>query len=119
MNRKRPPQEVVSKLCNRSSCNVQVGAVLVDRHGRIFAGQWNHAGPDGLGRHAEEEAIRHANPRRLPGAHLVVIAKRRKNNRWVSSSRPCEARCLLLARKHGIASIEYITKSGEWKIELL
>ncbi len=93
-----------------------MAAVLSDNHG-IFAWGWNHGIVDGEitgeGKHAEAHAISRANRRRLRGATLTVAGRYSKNNNHLLS-RPCP-KCLALAMKYGIKTIEYLTKDGSWE----
>ena len=108
-------------LLSRSPCGVMVAAVLSDNNG-IFAWGWNHyhtlKSNGAPGMHAEEHAISRANRRRLSGSRLTVAGVRRYSNKQVYS-RPCEKKCLLLAKKHGITMIEFTTKDGGWEEQRL
>lgn len=119
MNTRRHARELVEDLCERSDLAVQVGAVLMDRNGRLVSWGWNHlvANPRGNSKscHAEEHAFSRANPERLRGARLIVAGRRRKSGNWITA-RPCESLCMGLARKHGVKTIEYVTPGGTWSI---
>jgi deoxycytidylate deaminase len=88
MRKPEDPRELAIAIASRSTCAVQVGAVLADKHG-IFAWGHNHMGSNGLGMHAEAHAFSRANPRRLKNATLYVAALRRKSKSTVTA-RPCE-----------------------------
>lgn len=81
------PRQLAVDLLPRSTCSVQVAAVLADKKG-IFAWGWNSSGPDGLGEHAEMAALRRANRRRLDGATIYVASQRKRNGKTVKSL-PC------------------------------
>lgn len=87
MNTNRDPKELAIDLLPRSTCSVQVSAIIADRWG-IFSWGTNHVGFDGYGRHAEIEAIRRANKRRLRGATIYVASQRNRNRKAVFS-KPC------------------------------
>ena len=107
MQTKIDPWKLSLALMKRSACRVQVGAVVTDREGRVFAWGWNHAGADGLGLCAERHALGRANPKRLAGAaiHIRGFNGRTKHN-------PSRARC---ARKHcrGLGSRSSTTGTHE------
>jgi deoxycytidylate deaminase len=109
MNTKISPAELATTLLRRSSCAVQVAAVLQDRFG-VFAWGWNSSGPTGYGQHAEAHAISRANPHRLMGATLWVAARRRRNGRTVTA-RPCEE-CQRII--HEVGRIIYRDGNGIW-----
>lgn len=113
MNTRCAPRQLAADLCSRSACRVQVAAVLSDRHG-IFSWGWNHAG-SGYGVHAEEHALSRANSRRLRGATLTIFGRYRINRHCVCS-RPCEQRCMPLAKRVGIETIEYVIQNGAWVV---
>lgn len=81
------PRELAVDLLARSTCSVQVAAVLADRHG-IFAWGWNSVG-SGFGEHAEAAAIRRANKKRLGKGTTIYIASRRTRNKKMVPSKPC------------------------------
>src|SRR5689334_8953855 len=89
--------QLASEILARSSCAVQVGAAIADKHG-IFSWGWNSSGPDGYGQCAEQHAIARANRRRLTGATIYVAGVRRRNGRFVTS-KPCGT-CQRLIDKH-------------------
>lgn len=112
MNLNNDPKEVVEQLLKRSTCSVQVAALLVDREG-IFSWSWNHQGFDGLGEHAEAGAIRRGNWKRYKGATLYVAARRGRNGR-VLNSKPCED-CALLIKVAKVGRVVYRDREG-WVI---
>lgn len=110
MNLDMTPQLLAEMVMLRSTCNVQVGAVIADSHG-VFSWFWNHVG-NGMGAHAEAEAIRRANRKRLKGAEIYVASQ------WIHSgnispSLPCPA-CMKKINAVGIYGIHYRIKSGRW-----
>jgi len=116
VNTKVLPRELALELCKRSTCRWKMAAVLSDVHG-IFAWGWNHMLKDapevGAGMHAEHHAIMRANRKRLRGAMLTVAGRYSKSHNNLLS-RPCP-KCLALAMKYGIKTIEYLTKDGSWE----
>lgn len=115
MNTQRDAIKLAKDISGRSICKVKVGAVLSDNHG-IFAWGWNSPGPTCEGLHAEKYAISRANRKRLCGARLTVFASR---NGKMILARPCEKICLPLLKKHGLKIMEYTTKEGDWKTEVV
>ena len=111
MQKPRDPRELAIDLLARSTCTVQVAAVLADSSG-IFSWGHNHVGFDGMGQHAEAEAIRRANRKRLRGATIYVAAVRKRNQKIVSAC-PCED-CYLRIAAAGVKKIYYRGASGEW-----
>lgn len=104
------PRELVLDLIPRSICEVQVAAVIADRHG-IFAWGWNSAGA-GLGLHAETHAIQRANKRRLSGATIYVASVRSRNNKTVFS-KPC-VECQRLLDKWDSLQVVFRDAEGNW-----
>lgn len=103
------PTDLVIGLLSRSTCAVQVAALLVDNHG-VFAWGWNNMGPKGLGWHAEAHCLSRANRSRLPGSTLYVAAMRSRNGKIVTA-RPClECQPKLTA----IGSVIYRDADGTW-----
>jgi deoxycytidylate deaminase len=102
--------DLAAAVATRSTCHVQVGAVIADRQGRIVAWGWNHAGSDGLGMCAERAAIRRANRRRLPGSTLVIVARRRGRE---ICSLPCKHACARAIQRAGIARVSAVGISGD------
>lgn len=103
------PRDVVVALLNRSICQVQVAAVLVDTYG-IYAWAWNDMGPTGLGMHAEARCISRANRKRFPESTLYVAARRRRNHKIITS-RPCLSCQPLLG---SIGKVVYRDAEGMW-----
>ena len=129
MNTNQLPRELALLLCKRprNGLCVHVSAVVSDRWG-VFAWQINYKSsptsvrlPSGKEKwtiHAEEGALLRGNPKRMKGATLTVAGLRVKNGHWVFA-RPCGEVCMALVKKRGIKKIEYTTKDGNWKEELL
>ncbi|MEK7212749.1 MAG: hypothetical protein WAP51_01285 [Candidatus Sungiibacteriota bacterium] len=120
MNTRRTPRELARDLSARAAGKYQMAAVLSDRRG-IFAWGWNHSvriiGANAVETvHAEEHAIKRANPRRLSGSTLTVYGE--KNTGKLLFARPCKERCEVMAKKHGVAKIEYHASDG-WRAEKL
>lgn len=110
------PQQLAMDIARRSVCRVQVGCVLVDRAGRVFAWGWNHAGPTGLGVHAEQHALVRANRRRVVGATAYVAGWRGTKP---VMSRPCEDWCWWGLKALGVAKVVYTLADGTWRGEKL
>lgn len=87
MRKPNDPRELVLALLHRSTCSIQVAAVIADKWG-IFAWAVNHSGFNGLGACAEREAIRRANKKRLEGATIYVASRRQRNMKAIMS-KPC------------------------------
>ena len=104
------PVDILIGLLNRSSCAVQVAAILVDNYG-IHQWGWNNMGFDGMGQCAERHCLSRANPKRLSESTLYVAAKRRRNGRVVTA-RPC-LKCAQIVCKVG--RTVYRDSNGEWK----
>lgn len=119
MNTRKTPRELARDLSARAAGKYHMASVLSDSHG-IFAWGWNYPvriGEKGIDSvHAEEHAIKRANPRRLPGSILTVYGE--KDTGKLLLSRPCKERCEALAKKHGVAKIEYSSPDG-WRVEKL
>lgn len=116
MRKSEDPREVALDILLRSVCRIPVAAVLHDRNG-IFSLGWNHAvvkNNQSTGMHAEEHAIRRANPSRLFGATLTVAGRYRKSGSWIYA-RPCEKSCLRLAKRCGIQRIQYTARGRRWE----
>jgi deoxycytidylate deaminase len=115
MNTRRDLVDLARLVAHRSTCRVQVGAVLSDCRG-VFAWGWNNAGPDGLGECAERMALRRANRARLAGARLTIVALRRSRE---ITSQPCRCchRAILAA---GVPHVSYQDVGGTrvtWSVE--
>jgi deoxycytidylate deaminase len=104
------PRDLVLKLLSRSTCAVQVASVIADDHG-VFSWGHNHVGFDGFGMHAECDALRRANKKRLQGS-TIYIASVRKRSGNVLMSKPC-VECQDLLRAWGIEAV-WRDKTGEW-----
>jgi tRNA(Arg) A34 adenosine deaminase TadA len=117
MNKSKVPKELVLDILKRAGTNVQVGAVITDKHG-IFSWGWNHTenwtapAGGGTGVHAEVHAISRANPKRLKGATIYIAGIRTRNNKVVES-KPCPA-CMHWIRFVGISRVIYLDKDS-WK----
>ena len=72
---------------------------------------------NGNGEHAEEAAFRRANKKRLRGATLTIAGIRRRKGKFEKCVyvKPCDDKCLSLAKKHGIRTVEYTTKTTHWE----
>ena len=111
MIKPKDPRELAIAMMSRSTCSVQVGAVLADGWG-IFSWGHNHAGPDGLGEHAEHNCLKRAHYKRSRGATLYVAAQRKRNGK-VITARPCVA-CTAMIDKRGIVT-RFRDADGMWK----
>ncbi|MEK7567011.1 MAG: hypothetical protein AAB527_02675 [Patescibacteria group bacterium] len=111
MRKDRSRRELACYFAGRSPCNVQVGAVLTDKQGRLIHGGWNNPG-NGFGMCAEEHAIKRANPKRLYGSTLTITSFRKKNGNPVFCQ-PCE-NCFTFAKKRGVEIVEHNDKNGNW-----
>lgn len=96
MNKHRHPMELAEDLAGRSICQVRVGAVIVDKTGRVVSWGWNHSGPGGVGMCAERHAISRANRKRLDGSTIYIYGVRYRNGRHpryapkAIEPRPCQ-----------------------------
>jgi deoxycytidylate deaminase len=104
------PRQLAIDLLPRSTCSVQVAAVISDRHG-IFAWGWNSVG-NGFGEHAEAAAIRRANKKRLKGADIYVASMRNRNKKTICSC-PCPE-CYSLIDNLGIDMVYFRDADGKW-----
>ena len=111
MNTKQCRKELAMHLCKRSVCKVQMAAVLSDKEGRVLSWGWNNAG-NGKGTHAEEMALKRANPKRIKGS-VITVAGFRKDSHVLSM--PCLEKCWARIVAAEVTSVEYHTKEGEWK----
>lgn len=102
------PLELAEIISRRSTCKVQVGAVLFDGHG-IFAWGWNSAGPHGLGLCAERHALSRANRKRLKGAGVAVFGRRKKA---ILLSFPCP-KCWAALKAAGVKTVWLLPLAGE------
>lgn len=111
MNKPSDPRELAIDLLPRSTCTVQVAAVIADDHG-IFAWGWNSAG-NGFGEHAEAAAIRRASKRRLKGATIYIASRRRRNEKTVCS-KPCPD-CWGRVESTGARKVAWRESNGIWQ----
>lgn len=103
--------DITESILTRSICSVQVGACIADKNG-VFAVGWNHVGFDGFGAHAETEAVRRANRRRIgPDSTIWVAARRRKSGNTITA-KPCPE-CQRAIWKVG--RVIYRDERGEWQ----
>jgi len=116
MIKRDDPRKLAEDLLDRSTCSVQVAAVLADRYG-IYSWGFNHVGFDGFGAHAEIEAIRRANKNRLDGSFLYVAGRRRKSGNSVLS-KPCEL-CYPVIRAWGIRTVWFRDSDEQWMKQVL
>ena len=100
------PRDLAVDLLARSTCKVQMAAVLSDKNGRIFSWGWNSGYI-----HAEQMAIRRANPRRLAGSTLTIVGRRAKSGRPVYAM-PCAEKCHPLIAAKEIALVDFRSNSG-------
>lgn len=110
MIKPKDPRELAETLLNRSTCSVQVAAVIEDSHG-IHSWGWNHSGK-GFGQHAEAHAFERANGKRLWLSTIYVAAIRKRNGNPVIA-KPC-VNCQKLLDKYMI-TVKYRDKDGMWK----
>lgn len=111
MRKPKDPKELAVAILLRSTCIVQVGAVLADRWG-IHSWGHNHAGPTGMGQCAEQHCLLRANRRRLQGSILFVAARRLRTGRIVQA-RPCKACWRAIAGR--VAGVHWRDGSGVWQ----
>lgn len=107
----RNPKEVCEEILLRSSCSVQVGAVVVDAEG-IFGWGWNHMGYNGMGEHAEVSCLRRSNYRRQQGSTMFVASVRARHGRAITS-KPCE-KCQGWIEARGIKYVWWKGADGLW-----
>lgn len=100
------PRDLAIDLLSRSTCKVQMAAVLSDKYGRIFSWGWNSGYV-----HAEEMAIKRANPKRLSGAKITVVGRRGKNGNSVYAC-PCAEKCYPLIASKNIRYVDFRANSG-------
>lgn len=101
MNKNLDLLELTTIIAKRSTCNVQVGAVIYDVHLRILSWGWNHAGSNGRGEHAESFALSRGNRSRFEGATIITVAIRR-------GKRICSLPCIGCAKKITRAKLAYV-----------
>lgn len=108
----KTPFELVVELLDRSTCHVQVAAVLYYiSQNKVWCWGWNHMGPDGFGEHAEIHCLKRANPSKVFKSAILIAARRRKSGNIVTA-RPCIA-CLSAVRECG--AVLWRDKDGLWK----
>ena len=110
MHKPSNPIEVAIAMCNRSVCNVRVGAVIWDANGIISWG-WNSAGPSGMGQCAEIHAISRANRLRLSNSNIAIAGRRKAST--VVTSFPCSG-CFARLTKYKLNTVWIEQKTGEW-----
>lgn len=108
------PNELAVDLLSRSTCLVQVAAVIADSRG-IFSWGWNSSDPDGMGLHAEAHAIVRGNRKRFRDATMYVVGRRLKSGNTVLS-KPC-AECAELIESAGITRVWYREPDGIWRLD--
>lgn len=106
------PRELAVALLDRSTCKVQVAAVLADKHG-IFAWGWNSSGK-GSGMHGEAHAISRASRRRMKGATIYVAGRRMAKGNMVCAM-PCLA-CAKAVKAAKISEVWYTLGNGAWGV---
>ena len=111
MNTNRTPEEICLDVMRRSTCSVQVGAVLVDAMG-ILGWGWNHAGFTGMGEHAEVNALKRTNYHRQIGSTIYVASQRNRNQKAITS-KPCE-RCQGWLEARGVSTVWWRGGDNLW-----
>lgn len=96
-------------MMERSTCAVQVGAVLTVK-GKITATGWNSMGPTGMGQHAEAHCISRSYRKNLYRSTLWIAAQRKRNAKTVTA-KPCEV-CQGLLKDVG--AVMYRDAKGDW-----
>ena len=110
MRKPSDPRELAVDLLSRSSCTVQVAAVLTDATGNIMSWGWNHSGPNGLGQHAEHHAMLRVNRNRLWHGSVYVAGRRRRGP--LVNAKPCK-HCQTMINNYDIG-VFYRNKHGDW-----
>lgn len=107
------PIQLAFDLLHRSTCSVQVSAVIFARD-KILSYGWNNMGHDGLGQHAELHALSRVrfNKKLLTNSEIVVLGKRRRNNSIVMSL-PC-ANCLRYLQAINIQCVTIQDKANQF-----
>ena len=98
---------------SRSSCWVQAGAVLQHRDGNMMVGGWNHAGPDGMGQHAEAHVLSRL-PKFQRGLVVSITVAKFNGKKWLTSP-PC-SNCRQRIKAAGIPLVRYFD-GDEWITE--
>lgn len=111
MVKPKDPRELAETLLNRSTCSVQVAAVIEDKHGLICGWGWNSSGA-GYGLHAEAHAFLRTNKERLWLSTIYVAAIRKRNGKVVLA-KPCSS-CMCLINKYMLKVI-YRDTQGLWQ----
>lgn len=109
------PRDLTVNLLARSTCDVQVGAVIADHKGHIISWGWNNMHSTGYGICAERHAIKRANRERLRYGTVYVSGKWRDRNKLVNS-KPCSL-CSAMIKKYNMIVV-YRNKEGEWKTQM-
>ncbi len=110
----RDPREIAATILERSICAVKVGCCIADRFG-VHAWGANHAGPTGMGEHAEVHAMKRCNRNRMGESTLYVAAvRKRRHGNKIITAKPCES-CQRVIK--GIGKVVYRDGEGKW-IEL-
>ena len=112
MKKSSTPQQLAIDISRRSTCNVQVGAVIQDRSGRIVSWGWNNPGRDGKGQCAEAMAVERANPKRLKGSTIYIAGFRRRNKQIVYA-KPCLS-CLFFIGNYEL-NWKFLDKTNKWE----
>lgn len=112
---KSSPHQLALDLIDRSICAVGVAAVIFDNHGIVGWG-WNSMGSDGYGEHAEVAAIRRCNRNRLDGSSIVVVGRRKRNQKFVVAF-PC-INCQARLIKVNITNITLMNTNGWFKVRI-
>ena len=117
MNTKVDPRELAFLVAARANdlyLPYQMGAVIVDRSGRVVSWGWNHRGDNAkaFSIHAERHAIMRANPARLKNSTLYVAGIRRGTER-VLCAMPCKS-CWDFVKSKGIVLILWSDPTNAW-----
>lgn len=105
------PKQLAIDLMARSTCSVQVAAVICSPDGHIHSWGWNHVGR-GFGCHAEDHAISRANMNHIWYGEIYVASQRKRNKKAVNS-KPCEE-CRKIISKRQL-DIFYRGADGAWR----
>lgn len=111
MKKGSDPKELAIDLLDRSTCQVQVAAVIFDNYS-IHSWGHNHMGFDGMGEHAECAAIRRSNRNRLADSSIAVAGRRKRNAKSVVAF-PC-AECQARLIKVGILDVWIQDHTSVW-----
>ncbi len=113
MKKPKDPRDLAVALLSRSTCSVQVSAVLADSHG-VFGWGWNNSGRDGMGEHDEVAATRAINRSRAAFEGILYVTAQRKRNWRCVTAKPCDE-CSKRIEALGIWKVWYRDKDGIWK----